>query len=156
MMGKWMDIRVKTEVSKFNAVRSKIEGWPKEVAQDIYFPALEQIAKDGVDFMRFIIISATTMTGAQRAAAGGNGPGRVDSGKMYDKVNYRARKRAKNGFSLFVGWVDGQPGYAIFQENGTKNGVIGMEALRQTQEYMYAEVVKLANGGRVNKTKTGL
>lgn len=151
-----MNIRVKTEASKFNAVRSKIEGWPKEVAQDIYFPALERIAQEGVDFIRFIILSATTMTGAQRANAGGNGPGRVDSGKMYEKVNYRARKRANNGFSLFVGWTNGTPGYAIFQENGTKNGVVGMEALRQAQQYMYSEAVKLANGGKVNRTKTGL
>lgn len=145
-MGKdWLNIRVKTEASKFDAVRSKIQGWPEEVAKEVYWPMLQEIGRQGRDYIRAIILSSTTPTGEQRARNGGNGPGRVKTGQMFDKVSSRARER-KTGFSLFVGWAEGRPGYSIFQELGTRNGVIGMNAIAQAEEYMLSQLRAMAAG----------
>lgn len=144
-MSKWLDLRIKVPGNNLNAVRSKIRGWPEEIAEEIFWPALEQISAEGADFIRFIILAAETETGKKRAALGGNGPGRVKTGTMFDMVGYRNRK-TKNGFSSFVGWVNGRPGYAIFQELGTRNGVKAMDAISQAQEFMLMKLRELAKG----------
>lgn len=150
----WFDIRVKTERQKFDAIRSIIRTWPTEVAREVYFPELEKIANNGKEYMRYIILASETDTGRARAAQGGNGPGRVDTGTMYDSVRARVNVN-KNSFSALVGWLDGRPGYAIFQEHGTKNGVKGMEAVQQAQEYMLSEIRKLKAGGKITGSPTG-
>lgn len=141
----WFNIRVKTEASAFNAVRNKIMGWPEEVAKEVYWPMLQQVGRDGRDFIRYIILDSTTPTGEERARRGGNGPGRVNTGNMYNAVSSRARER-KDGFSLFVGWADGRPGYSIFQELGTRNGVVGMNAIQQAEEFMLSQLRAMAAG----------
>lgn len=153
-MGDWFNIRIKTERSKFNSVRSIIKTYPEDVAQEVYYPALRQIAENGKDYMRYIILASDTATGRKRAAQGGNGPGRVDTGKLYDGVRARTNIN-KDSFSAIVGWLDGKPGYAIFQELGTTNGVKGMEAIAQTQEYMLSEIKKLSKGGKITSTPIG-
>jgi hypothetical protein len=150
----WFDIRVKTERQKFDAIRSIIRTWPQEVAKEIYFPELEKIAENGKEYIRYIILASDTDTGRRRANNGGNGPGRVDSGTMYDSVRARVNVN-KDSFSALVGWLDGRPGYAIFQEHGTKNGVKGMEAIQQAQEYMLSEIRKLKAGGKITGSPTG-
>lgn len=153
-MSKWFNIRVKTERQKFDAVRSIIQSWPEDVARDVYFPALAQIAEDGKQYVRYIILSSDTATGRARAGQGGNGPGRVDSGAMYDAVRARVNVN-KGSFSALVGWLDGKPGYSIFQEQGTKNGVVGMNALGQAQEYMLSEIRKLSKTGAAKASPIG-
>ena len=150
----WFEIRVKTERQKFDAIRSIIRTWPEEVAREVYFPELEKIANNGKEYMRYIILSSETETGKKRANQGGNGPGRVDTGVMFDSVRARVNIN-KSGFSALVGWLDGRPGYAIFQEHGTKNGVKGMEAVQQAQEYMLSEIRRLKAGGKISGTPTG-
>lgn len=125
----WFDIRVQTEVENRNAVRSKIMGWPEHVAQTMYWPALDQIGKDGAEFMRGIIVAED----------------RIDTWKMHNSVRSRPRQRAKDAYSLFVGWIDGKPGYAIFQEHGTRAGVVAMNSVSQTQEYMLSRIKQLAS-----------
>ncbi len=174
-MTDWFDVRIKTEAGNFNAVRNKILGWPEHVAQEVYWPELEQIGKDTVALIRDIIEKSETETGRKRAARGGNGPGRIKSGKMYNSVTYRARKR-KGGFSLFAGWIRGVPGYAIFQEHGfmhmgkaVEGGepgefeadyeVPGINALFIAQEYMLSRVRAMAAGrfeGHSNDVVEGL
>lgn len=154
-MADWFKIRVKTERQQFNAVRSIIRTYPEKVANEIYFPQLRQIAENGKEYMRYIILASDTATGRKRAGQGGNGPGRVNTGLMYDSVRARVNQN-KNSFSALVGWLDGRPGYAIFQELGTKNGVKGMEAVQQAQEYMLSEIRKLSHGGTITGTPTGL
>lgn len=145
-MPDWIPIKIKTEADKFDYVRTKIEGWPQEVAEEVYWPALEQIGQEGVLFMRWIIDNSPTKTGEERVRRGGRGPGRVKDGKMRRNVRRRVRRRVKNAFSMFVGWSAGNPGYSIFQEQGTKNGVAAMNALGQAQEYMLSEIRKLSAG----------
>lgn len=141
----WFEIRTKTEAPAFNAVRAQITGWPEKVFEDVYRPALQEIARDGVAYMRQIIDDSTTPTGEARASRGG-APGRVATGYMRKMVQSRVRTVAKGGVSIFVGWVYGKPGYAIFQELGTKNGIQAMNAIGQTYEYMYSRVRALSKG----------
>ncbi len=134
--GDWINLRVKVPAQDFNRVRTKIEGWPEEVAKEKFWPALEQIGREGADFIRYIVLTAPDKDGG----------GRIKTGEMYDKVQSRARERAGNAFSLFVGWNRGEPGYTIFQELGTKNGVIAMNSISQAQEYMLSQLRALAKG----------
>lgn len=144
-MSKWMTVRTKTERARFDSVRSKIMGYPEKVAKERYWPQLEQIAQDGVDYIRYIIATSETRTGQERANRGMGAAGRIDSGDMFDKVGARIRER-KTGFSAFVGWIYGKPGYSIFQEQGTKRGVQGMHALEQAREYMLSELRAMIAG----------
>lgn len=134
----WLDIRIQTENENRNAVRNKIMGWPEEVAQKRYWPALQQIGRNGVQFQRSIIERLD----------------RIDTGDMKRGVKMRANKRAGNAFTLFVGWVDGRPGYSIFQEHGTRSGVVAMDSIAQTREYMLSQIEQLARGGRVEAADT--
>lgn len=136
MVDSWVDVRVKTEAAQFQAVRSKIMGWPEHVTQTVYEPLVKQIAANAVELIKYIILTAPNKT---------KEPGRYDTGRMYDAVKFRFRPRTK-GFSVFVGWIDGRPGYAIFQELGTSNGVKAMNAIGQASEYILSELKKAAAG----------
>lgn len=144
MAKEWASIRTKTEAKAFDAVRARILGYPEKVAEEVYWPALQSIASEGVTTIRQIILSSTTPTGEARAAKGGK-PGRYDTGNMFKNVRMRLRKRAK-GFTAFVGWIEGKPGYAIFQEMGTKNGVRAMEAIVTARQEMYSKIQALGKG----------
>lgn len=162
-MGKdWVDIRIKVPQKDFDKIRTRIQGWPDEVMQDVYMPAVRAIAASGREYIRRIIDKSTTKTGEARAAAGGNGPGRVDTGDMRRAVGARTTPyKSGKGFSMFIGWVGtgsrltrqggdrsttGAPGYAIFQEHGTKNGVEGMEAISQAEVFVMTKLRALASG----------
>lgn len=149
MSGNWFELRLKVPASDFDKVRNKIATWPEEVAKEVYHPQIRAIAEAGAQFIREIIEREVTPTGEERARKGGNGPGRVKSGKMINAVRARVRPRANGGISATAGWLTGEPGYAIFQELGTKNGVIGMDAIGQAHEFMLSELRRVANGGRI-------
>lgn len=135
-MGKdWLAIRTKTEVSKYDAVRNVIQGWPEQVLYKVYQPQISQIAARGAGVIREII---RTDHNTQKEE-----PGRIKSGDMLKGVHYRVRER-KKGFSMFVGWTDGVPGYSIFQEHGTKNGVRAMNSLEASREQMLSDLKALA------------
>lgn len=149
-MGKdWFELKIKVPASDFNKVRVKIATWPEEVAAEVYRPQIKAIARAGAAYIKQIIEREETDTGRERARRGGNGPGRVKTGKMINAVSSRARDRAGGGVSATAGWLTGEPGYAIFQEMGTKNGVEAMDAIGQAHEFMLSELKRLANGGRI-------
>lgn len=152
-MGDWFNLRVKVPTQQLNSTRNIIRAWPQKVAAEVYYPKLTQIAQEGRDYMRYIILAASTPTGVKRQGQGGNGPGRVNTGQMFDSVRYRVRQNKYN-YSATIGWLDGKPGYAIFQELGTKNGVVGMNAVAQANEYMLSEIRALA-AGRLTSTPVG-
>lgn len=147
----WLDIRVKTEARNLNAVRSRIEAWPDEVAQDIYYPAIKAIAGEGLTYMRGLIEhSRTNPSGGRKNGSytvrGGSGQyARKRSGDMLRGTRVENRQGKKSLVST-VGWVRGQPGYAVFQEFGTKNGIVAMDSISQTTEYMRGLLQALAKG----------
>jgi hypothetical protein len=151
-VSKWMDIRVKTERSQLDAVRATIINRPQKVMDQTYKPALKAIADEGRDYIRYIILASTTRTGEARVAAGGQYAGRRTGKSGRDSMYTRVRSRIRGGtgknqrFVIQVGWDEGKPGYAIFQEYGTKNGVVGMNALGQAHEFMLARIRRMASG----------
>lgn len=152
----WFNVRFKTEASALNAVRSKILGWPQEVMREVYKPQIEAIGQEGVEFIRDVIRTSTTKTGERRQERGKGEPGRIKTGKMLKSVNVRVRDR-KVGFTMNVGWIRGEPGYAIFQELGTsgepgddlfrgRDGIRGMDAIGQAHEFMLMRLREVAAG----------
>lgn len=69
----------------------------------------------------------------------GSIPGRVASGTMRDAVDSKITKRTATTVAGEMGWLEGSPEYAMFQELGFKNAltgasVDGMFALRDSSE----------------------
>lgn len=131
-MTDWLPIRIKTEPAKMKHVQNRIAGYPEEVMTKRYFQLLQRTTAAAADVMREYI--ATHDFGDK------NGPGRVDSGKMRDSVKWEGRKDAKGVYRFRFGWINGTPGYSIFQEYGTKNGVVGMDALGYAAEFFRKEL----------------
>lgn len=150
MASKWFDIRVKTEPAKMKYVSNQILGYPEQAFQKYYFQALQRITAEGADIMRNYLNTRPnwTDTGQKRKARGGNGPGRVDTGTMRDSIKWSGKKDAKGRYVFKFGWIDGQPGYSIFQEYGTKNGVEGMHSMEYATEFVRSMIKDLAQNGK--------
>lgn len=119
----------------------------KDVQIPGYFQELQRIAAEATKVARVEIKLATTETGRRRAAAGGNGPGRIDTGKFYDGITWEARRRGKGLYEVRIGWLNGQPDWASYQELGFthRSGmyVAGADALGSAQRYFENELAKL-------------
>lgn len=96
----------------------------------------EQITKDaaifGRDRMIRILEAAHTQTGRDRVAQGGNGPGRVDSGKMRDEISAEAHKTSEGAVGRF-GWIDEVLDYFIYQEFGEDLFNVRFEGMKALQ-----------------------
>lgn len=149
MAKNWFDIRVKTEPAKIKHVVGQIRGYPEFAFQKYYFQSLQQLAAEGVDVMKNYIEydpKVRTKTGEARGAKG-----RVKTGEMRDAVKWSGGKVGKN-YRFDIGWLDGRPGYAIFQEVGTKNGVKAMESIQYTLDFMRRELKMMGQNPRAYRT----
>lgn len=146
-MVNWIPIRLKTDKANFNAVRNKIVGYPEEVFARVLEPQLVELGEGALELMREIVRTSVTPTGEERATRGGQ-PGRIDTGKLINGLRSRVRmgEGKAQRFSMFVGWIDGKPGYAIFQEHGVQGGVKGMEATFAAQDFLLAGLQDIAKG----------
>jgi hypothetical protein len=136
-MGKnWIDIRLKTEPANMKYVKGRILGYPEEVLEKYYFQFLQYVAATGADVGRQYIGSAAVST---RTGQGEGRQGRVDSGTMQKNFKWSARKDGKK-YIVDIGWINGTPGYSIFQEQGTKGGIVGMNAIGYVQEWVRSEL----------------
>lgn len=88
---------------------------------------LEVIGVEAVESIRNTIDTANTATGQAEGRQGRN-----KTFEMRRKVTFQVR-RNKRSTSLRVGWLDGRPGYAWFQEHGTSNGIEGMKSIEKAQ-----------------------
>jgi hypothetical protein len=155
-MADWLPIRVKTEPAKLRHVQNRIIGFPEEVMEKFYFQKLQSAVASAADVMRNYIEyspDVVTPTGQARAALGGNGPGRKDTGRMIAGVKWRGGKVGKAKYEFALGWLNGEPGYSIFQEHGTKNGVQAMNSLQYASDFLRRELHLLGTnpqGYRVN------
>jgi len=144
-MPNWISIRVKTEPAKMKHVKGRIEGFPQQAIGKYFFQQLQSMTASGADVMKNFIgpqghPSVRTNTGHERKARGGNGPGRVDTGLMRDSIKWTGRKLGNGNYRFEFGWLNGTPGYAIFQEQGTKNGVRAMNSIGYATEFMRNEL----------------
>lgn len=95
---------------------------------------LEDIINEAVEDMIAILEAAATATGEARVARGGNGPGRVDSGRMRDAIRGRVLPgELKGNADGEWGWIDEVADYFIYQEYGAQEFNVlfkGMGALQ--------------------------
>lgn len=149
-MGKnWFDIRIKTEQSAIKNVTSRIEGFPKEAMDKYFFQILQSIGAAAADVGREYIASAkvSTKTGEAQGRKG-----RVKSGDM--KAGFKfdgGHKVSDTKYEFYFGWIDGTPGYSIFQELGTKNGIVAMHALQYARQFAASELKLVSNSASAAK-----
>lgn len=149
----WIPIRVQTEPAKMKFMKTRIETFT-DVQIKRYFQLLQYIFATYAEAMRMDIAGKdyATPTGYARVARGGPGPGRIVTGAMIKGVKWRGRKISDSRYLFEIGWLDGRPGYAIFQEYGTKNGVKAMKILA-TYQRLIAEEIRLYGANR-NQVRT--
>lgn len=147
----WLPIRIKTEGNKKHYVKNRIMGFPDEAFGKYYFQQMQSIVASGVDVMRNFITydrSVWTETGIRRATQRGGYKGRNDTGKMVNAISWTGGKVEKHKYKFELGWLDGEPGYSIFQEQGTKNGVQAMNSLAYVMEFMRQELKLMGQNPR--------
>jgi len=135
-MADWIDIRIKTEPANMKHVKARILGYPEEVLEKYYFQFLQYVAAAGADIGRQYIGSAAVNT---PTGLGEGRQGRVKSGDMQKNFKWSARKDGKR-YVVDIGWINGTPGYSIFQEHGTKNGIVGMNAVGYVTDWIRSEL----------------
>lgn len=143
----WAYIRVAGDQKSIKNLAARVTRAPEEIFVKYYYQKLTQIAFRARKLMIEIIERSETPTGRRRAARGGGESGRVDTGRMKSLVWARAHKVSTGKYRIEVGWLNDRPGYAIFQEHGTRGGIQAMNALKAASQYMAEESAKLGRGG---------
>lgn len=142
-MADWIPIRIKTEPNKIKHVQAELNNFKDGPLIKYMFQQMQSLAASAADVGRNYMKynpAVFTRTGEERAARGAGIPGRSDSGDMIAKFTWSGRKVSNGKYQFKVGWVSGTPGYAIFQELGTKRGVQAMNALGFTTEFLRREL----------------
>jgi hypothetical protein len=142
----WAWARLKGDGKALTKMAARISQAPDEIFVKYYYQQVVRIVFQARKLMLKTIDESTTPTGAARARRGGE-PGRIDTGKMRKRVWARANKTGAGRYRADVGWLDGIPGYAIFQEHGTRGGIVAMNALQIAGDYIEEEMRKLGRGG---------
>lgn len=139
--------RVKVTGLDFGDIRELINKKPEQI-KGVAADVLREIGADAVRGMRQTIETASTKTGQAQGREGRvrdkGDPSmkyrpRIGGKSMRDSVDYEVRQNQKS-VSLRFGWLTGRPGYAFFQEYGTKNGVPAMHALTDARTKALAEL----------------
>ncbi len=155
-MANWGKARVKVEPAKMKYVQGKIEGFADKALGPYFFQFMQKMMPEAVDVMRHYLEAKPnwTPTGEARKARGGDGPGRVDSGDMQRAISWRQVPTGIKGYYRFqLGWVNGEPGYSIFQEQGTKNGVKGMNSIAYTTDWLEREAALMGRGNSAIRSR---
>lgn len=140
----------KRNVEKLKNIKAGIKAGPDIVTSEgfNYFSRMQawsaQAYRDTKDYIKN---QAVTPTGLQR----GNPKGRYETGEMYrafkgtpggGRTSSQPRGRGvKLKFFFEMGWLDRMPGYTLFQEYGTKNGIKAMDALGYAEYALQANVI---------------
>jgi hypothetical protein len=119
---------------------------PNEILVTQYYREVQRIAFQARRLMLKVIEESVTETGRKRQLKGGK-PGRIKSGDMHKFVWARVFRGGNGALVAQVGWLGGRPGYAIFQEYGTRTGIVAMNALQVAGDYIEQEMDKLGRGG---------
>lgn len=142
----WAWARLKGDGKALTKMAARITRAPEEIFVKYYYQQITRIVFAARQIIIKRIETATTPTGRERAKRGGE-PGRIESGTMKKRVWARVNKQGSGRYRADVGWLEGLPGYAIFQEHGTRGGIVAMDALREAGDYIEAEMNKLGRGG---------
>lgn len=133
----WLDVRMNVSQAQreLKKMQATVTALPSELMKG-YYAELRRIAWEARAVGQEVI----------RTAPDKDGQGRIETGKMLKSFWAQIGKVSDKKYEARVGWLTGDPGYSIFQEYGTKNGVKGMYALKAAQDHMYAEIRKLGKG----------
>lgn len=128
----WTGIRMYAKGSRaLDAVSQTLKLIPDTITDELY-DQLGEICKRAQQIARERIQSMPNKTKED---------GRVKTGAMLRGLTYERRKY-KGYVYIRFGWLNG-PGYSLFQEWGTRRGLIGMNALMEAYNYLETEVAKL-------------
>jgi hypothetical protein len=151
-----MDAKIEINKSQLSSLSQKIYAYPEKVAFPNYFQAMQSLVANAAEVGRGYIQfnpNVITPTGEKRVASGvGRYATRYVSGDLAAGFKWVGVKTNNRKYTFKMGWVTGEPAYSIFQEYGTKNGIVGMDALGYATEFLRKELkileVKGATYGR--------
>lgn len=120
--------------------------------------------EDTVEFTKEVIVDAIENSGTDRQwvrpwyGRTHSGKGRVDTGEMRDSVNTEVTVLTDGVVEGKVGWLDGSPAYAEFQELGFRHWITGefiqgMMSLREGAEQGSEEAIRLLDEAARNIAK---
>ena len=116
--------------------KSELTGWVTSIGGDLRETmeriAVEVAAEAAEDMIR-ILEAAVTDTGLARVEAGGNGPGRVDSGTMRDAISSKILESERDRVVVGWGWLDEVLDYFLYQEYGPEKYDVNFEAMSALQ-----------------------
>lgn len=135
-MTDWLPIRIKTEPAKLRYVKSRIMGYPEEAMGKYFFQQLQMVTASAADVMKNFIMQDKNTKKYETTGV----KGRRKTGAMIDAITWRGSKIGKGKYRFEFGWLDGRPGYAIFQEQGTKNGVRALNSLDYATNFAKQEL----------------
>lgn len=148
----WLDIRTNgpkfaTEIKK---MQTSITVAPNVIYAG-YFAELQRLAWEAARVGREKIMSDRNTRKYEETGK----EGRFDTGKMVGNFWANGRKDGDRRYKIQLGYLSGQPGYSIFQEYGTRNGLRGVEAIRAARDHFQANAKRLNAGGRVYVERVG-
>lgn len=144
-------INIDTKKLKKNAEKLKTLRTGLSVGQGVaeasagtFFNYMQKVASQAYSTTKdYIKNGAVTPTGVRR----GSPRGRYETGAMYDAfIGTPGGGNTAKGtmkFRFEMGWLRGMPNYTLFQEYGTRNGIVAMDAIGYGRD-MLAEAL-LAN-----------
>jgi len=140
----WIHIRISGDKQNqgIRKMAARVTRAPEEIFVKYYYRELVKIVFQARTIMLNIIDNASTPTGQRRGSQGRN-----KTGDMRKGVWARVSKVSDGKYRAEVGWLTGRPGYAIFQEHGTRNGIVAMNALQAASDYVSEQMDKLGRGG---------
>jgi len=150
----WANIRVQSDEKHLRNMAASIERAPEEFFVKNYYRHIQRIAFDARLLIIQIIEESETPTGERRVAKGAGRAGRIDTEEMLKAVWARIVKTGNKSYRMEVGWLEGKPGHAIFQEHGTRTGIKAMNSLNRAADFIEDEIRKLAAGGTGSRVNT--
>lgn len=72
-------------IDRLKHLRSRLSV-AQDLVTDVFMEHIVEAAEEATQVMEVRILTAETYTGQERATLGGNGPGRVDSGNLFDSL----------------------------------------------------------------------
>lgn len=140
----WVDIRTSARYkTEFDKLKTHVTRLPGEVMKG-YYAEVRDIAWKIVYETRQYILDDTRTKKYQETGE----KGRIDTGKMVASFWTHVDAYSEKGYKVNLGYLAGKPGYAIFQEYGTRQGLVGVEALRFARDRLDEELRKMRGGGR--------
>ena len=116
--GRSQMVSAQIDLTQFNNMLQSVGPYSKSALMGV----IQEISKTGADEMKKIIKESTSQFGFTRYQYHiGKGPGRYDSGDMYNSVQDRQTNASGKLVRFSFGWIDNRKDYFWYQDNGFNN-----------------------------------